>query len=93
VFSFRTSITLSRMFCLPPIWNVIPGELNHFYAMVAIAFVGGSLVQGLAGHNVAEAAAAGCVVLTGTLQIFPKNASASSYHILIEYLYHPSITV
>ncbi|KAG0563946.1 hypothetical protein KC19_8G071000 [Ceratodon purpureus] len=41
------------------------GELNHFYAMVPIAFVGGSLVQGLAGHNLAEAAAAGCIVLTG----------------------------
>lgn len=42
------------------------GELNHFYAMVPIAFVGGSLVEGLAGHNIAEAAAAGCVVLTGS---------------------------
>lgn len=43
----------------------ILGELNHFYAIVPIAFVGGSLFQGLAGHNIAEAAAAGCIVLTG----------------------------
>lgn len=55
------------------------GELNRFYSMVPIAFVGGSLCQGLAGHNVAEAAAAGCVVLTGTLEISIRNASSSSY--------------
>lgn len=53
------------------------GELNQFYAMVPIAFVGGSLVQGLAGHNIAEAAAAGCVVLTGAKLPSPKNALAS----------------
>ena len=33
-----------------------------------MAFVGGSLVHGLAGHNLAEPAAAGCVVLTGIIE-------------------------
>lgn len=51
------------------------GELNHFYAIVPIAFVGGSLFQGLAGHNIAEAAAAGCIVLTGTDSDDSANAS------------------
>ncbi len=44
------------------------GELKEFYSLAPVAFVGGSLVKGLSGHNLAEAAAAGCVVLTGTLQ-------------------------
>jgi 3-deoxy-D-manno-octulosonic-acid transferase len=42
------------------------GELKEFYSLAPVAFVGGSLVEGLSGHNLAEAAAAGCVVLTGT---------------------------
>jgi len=41
------------------------GELKEFYSLAPVAFVGGSLVKGLSGHNLAEAAAAGCVVLTG----------------------------
>jgi 3-deoxy-D-manno-octulosonic-acid transferase len=41
------------------------GELKEFYSLAPVAFVGGSLVEGLSGHNLAEAAAAGCVVLTG----------------------------
>lgn len=46
--------------------------------MVPIAFVGGSLVEGLAGHNVAEAAAAGCIVLTGTYVMLHKCTSDAS---------------
>ncbi|XP_047316563.1 probable 3-deoxy-D-manno-octulosonic acid transferase, mitochondrial [Impatiens glandulifera] len=41
------------------------GELRQLYRLVPIAVVGGSLLPGLAGHNISEAAAAGCVVLTG----------------------------
>ncbi|EFJ37012.1 hypothetical protein SELMODRAFT_76719 [Selaginella moellendorffii] len=42
------------------------GELTRLYNSVPIAVVGGSLLKGLAGHNMAEAAACGCAVLTGT---------------------------
>eukprot|EP00850_Spirogloea_muscicola_P002451 SM000009S23580 [mRNA] locus=s9:793839:797987:- [translate_table: standard] len=41
------------------------GELQLLYAEVAVAFVGGSLLPHCRGHNLAEAAAAGCAVLTG----------------------------
>eukprot|EP00850_Spirogloea_muscicola_P023154 SM000333S12556 [mRNA] locus=s333:75564:79742:+ [translate_table: standard] len=41
------------------------GELQLLYAEVAVAFVGGSLLPHCCGHNLAEAAAAGCAVLTG----------------------------
>ncbi|KAJ7529898.1 hypothetical protein O6H91_15G070500 [Diphasiastrum complanatum] len=41
------------------------GELQQFYGLTPIAFVGGSLLNGLSGHNMAEAAACGCAVLTG----------------------------
>lgn len=46
----------------------VSGELKSFYSLVPVAFVGGSLVHGLAGHNLAEPAAAGCVVLTGIIE-------------------------
>lgn len=42
------------------------GELRLFYSLTPIAVVGGSFFPGLKGHNLAEAAAAGCAVLTGT---------------------------
>ncbi|XP_057859497.2 probable 3-deoxy-D-manno-octulosonic acid transferase, mitochondrial isoform X1 [Cryptomeria japonica] len=41
------------------------GELKDLYKISPIAVVGGSFLPGLAGHNIAEAAAAGCAVLTG----------------------------
>ncbi|XP_071688392.1 probable 3-deoxy-D-manno-octulosonic acid transferase, mitochondrial [Rutidosis leptorrhynchoides] len=41
------------------------GELRQFYRLTPIAVIGGSLLPGLTGHNLAEAAAAGCAVLTG----------------------------
>lgn len=41
------------------------GELRMFYSLTPIAVVGGSFVPGSAGHNISEAAAAGCAVLTG----------------------------
>lgn len=41
------------------------GELNVFYALADVAFVGGSLVAGIGGHNVIEPAAAACVFTTG----------------------------
>ncbi|CAK9165549.1 unnamed protein product [Ilex paraguariensis] len=41
------------------------GELRQFYRLTPIAVIGGSFLPGLAGHNISEAAAAGCAVLTG----------------------------
>ncbi|XP_026397635.1 probable 3-deoxy-D-manno-octulosonic acid transferase, mitochondrial isoform X2 [Papaver somniferum] len=51
-----------RAHCLDfPIW----GELRSLYRIIPVAVIGGSFLPGLAGHNVSEAAAAGCAVLTG----------------------------
>ncbi|GFP94435.1 probable 3-deoxy-d-manno-octulosonic acid transferase mitochondrial [Phtheirospermum japonicum] len=41
------------------------GELRNFYRLTPIAVIGGSFLLGLAGHNISEAAAAGCAILTG----------------------------
>ncbi|KAL2481265.1 putative 3-deoxy-D-manno-octulosonic acid transferase [Abeliophyllum distichum] len=41
------------------------GELRDFYRLTPIAVVGGSFLPGSAGHNISEAAATGCAVLTG----------------------------
>ncbi|GLT89900.1 hypothetical protein SLE2022_078610 [Rubroshorea leprosula] len=41
------------------------GELRHMYKLTPIAVIGGSFLRGFAGHNISEAAAAGCAVLTG----------------------------
>ncbi|KAL0888701.1 hypothetical protein Bca101_012684 [Brassica carinata] len=41
------------------------GELREFYRVAPIAVIGGSFSPGLTGHNVSEAAAAGCAVITG----------------------------
>ena len=41
------------------------GELRDMYSCASVAFVGGSLIPGLAGHNLAEAARASCAVITG----------------------------
>ncbi|KAF9597061.1 hypothetical protein IFM89_015252 [Coptis chinensis] len=41
------------------------GELRSLYRLTPIAVIGGSFLPGLAGHNLSEAAAAGCAVLTG----------------------------
>jgi 3-deoxy-D-manno-octulosonic-acid transferase len=41
------------------------GELGLFYALAGIAFVGGSLVSGIGGHNPLEPARLGCAVAIG----------------------------
>ncbi|KAK9723887.1 hypothetical protein RND81_05G032200 [Saponaria officinalis] len=41
------------------------GELREFYRLMPIAVVGGSFLPTLAGHNISEAMASGCAVLTG----------------------------
>lgn len=41
------------------------GELRLLYQVSWVAFIGGSLFKGMAGHNLAEAAAASCAVITG----------------------------
>ncbi|KAK9058826.1 hypothetical protein SSX86_023669 [Deinandra increscens subsp. villosa] len=45
--------------------NEYVGELKQFYRLTPIAVVGGSFLAGFTGHNISEAAAAGCAVLTG----------------------------
>jgi 3-deoxy-D-manno-octulosonic-acid transferase len=37
------------------------------YRVTPVAVIGGSFLSGLAGHNISEAAAAGCAVMTGEL--------------------------
>ncbi|CAL9026595.1 unnamed protein product [Prunus brigantina] len=41
------------------------GELKHLYRLTPVAVIGGSFFPTLSGHNISEAAAAGCAVLTG----------------------------
>nr|XP_011466803.1 PREDICTED: probable 3-deoxy-D-manno-octulosonic acid transferase, mitochondrial isoform X1 [Fragaria vesca subsp. vesca] len=41
------------------------GELRHLYRLTPIAVIGGSFFPSLSGHNISEAAAAGCAILTG----------------------------
>ncbi|VVB13102.1 unnamed protein product [Arabis nemorensis] len=41
------------------------GELRELYRVAPIAVIGGSFLPGLTGHNLSEAAAAGCAVITG----------------------------
>lgn len=41
------------------------GELDRWYALSDVAFVGGSLTPDIGGHNVIEPAAAACVFVTG----------------------------
>ncbi|CAA6655063.1 unnamed protein product [Spirodela intermedia] len=41
------------------------GELRTLYRITPIAVIGGSFLPELSGHNLSEAAAAGCAVLTG----------------------------
>ncbi|PIN09903.1 Lipid IV(A) 3-deoxy-D-manno-octulosonic acid transferase [Handroanthus impetiginosus] len=41
------------------------GELRNFYRLTPIAVIGGSFLLGSTGHNISEAAAAGCAILTG----------------------------
>ncbi|XP_014621041.1 probable 3-deoxy-D-manno-octulosonic acid transferase, mitochondrial isoform X6 [Glycine max] len=40
------------------------GELRLLYTLMPITVIGGSLLPGWSGHNISEAAAAGCAVLT-----------------------------
>jgi 3-deoxy-D-manno-octulosonic-acid transferase len=40
-----------------------------FYRVTPIAVIGGSFLFGLSGHNISEAAAAGCAVVTGTSKV------------------------
>jgi 3-deoxy-D-manno-octulosonic-acid transferase len=42
------------------------GELRELYSVAPIAVIGGSFIPGLTGHNLSEAAAAGCAVITGS---------------------------
>ncbi|KFK24841.1 hypothetical protein AALP_AA8G031600 [Arabis alpina] len=41
------------------------GELRELYRVAPIAVIGGSFLPGLTGHNLSEAAAAGCTIITG----------------------------
>lgn len=48
-------------------WNIEiwAGELRVLYRASGVAVIGGSFLPGLCGHNVSEAAAAACSILTG----------------------------
>lgn len=46
------------------------GELRDLYGLSPVAVIGGSFLPGLTGHNISEAAAAGCAVLTGDHLLF-----------------------
>lgn len=46
-------------------FSCFAGELRYFYSLTPIAVIGGSFFPDLTGHNISEAAAAGCAVLTG----------------------------
>lgn len=41
------------------------GELRVLYQLIPVSVIGGSFLPGSAGHNISEAAAAGCAILTG----------------------------
>lgn len=43
----------------------VPSDLTLMYSVSEIAFVGNSLLEGCGGHNLAEAAVAGCAVVVG----------------------------
>ncbi|KAI5076781.1 hypothetical protein GOP47_0008846 [Adiantum capillus-veneris] len=55
------------------------GDLKLLYQVSSVAFIGGSLFKGMTGHNLAEAAAASCAVLTG-LHIGPFSQMVSDFH-------------
>jgi hypothetical protein len=50
------------VYCHP---TCLTGELRQLYTLTPIAVIGGSFLPGLSGHNISEAAAAGCAILTG----------------------------
>uniref|UniRef100_A0A0E0CAI8 lipid IVA 3-deoxy-D-manno-octulosonic acid transferase n=1 Tax=Oryza meridionalis TaxID=40149 RepID=A0A0E0CAI8_9ORYZ len=52
-------------------------ELRMLYRVTPIAVIGGSFLPGLAGHNISEAAAVGCAVMTGP-------HVGHFYHMLVE---------
>ena len=64
-FGFRTA----RRSCIAGGWEVLVvdtiGELRRLYGLADVAFVGGSLVEGVGGHNVLEVIAHGKVALFG----------------------------
>ncbi|WMV52410.1 hypothetical protein MTR67_045795, partial [Solanum verrucosum] len=74
------------------------GELQKFYRLTPIAVIGGSFLPGSAGHNISEAAAAGCAILTGPYighfshmatqmqRLNPLSVLQVSGHILVEAL-------
>jgi 3-deoxy-D-manno-octulosonic-acid transferase len=44
--------------------------IKMFYRVTPIAVIGGSFLSGLSGHNISEAAAAGCAVVTDTSKVY-----------------------
>lgn len=43
------------------------GEMDLWYSLASLAFVGGSMVAGVGGHNLSEAAFCSCAVVVGEL--------------------------
>lgn len=70
VLSFTLMFLVATPLCtfsIDMIWFCLfsSGELREFYGVAPIAVIGGSFFPELTGHNVSEAAAAGCAVITG----------------------------
>uniref|UniRef100_A0A0D9V7Z5 Amino acid transporter transmembrane domain-containing protein n=1 Tax=Leersia perrieri TaxID=77586 RepID=A0A0D9V7Z5_9ORYZ len=75
---------LQQQFNNRPIWMAASihkgedeSELRMLYRVTPIAVIGGSFLSGLAGHNISEAAAVGCAVMTGP-------HVGHFYHMLVE---------
>lgn len=61
----------------------LTGELRQLYTLTPIAVIGGSFLPGLSGHNISEAAAAGCAILTGTIFDLYCSSYKSQHCILV----------
>uniref|UniRef100_A0A0E0JR85 3-deoxy-D-manno-octulosonic-acid transferase N-terminal domain-containing protein n=1 Tax=Oryza punctata TaxID=4537 RepID=A0A0E0JR85_ORYPU len=73
-------LKFSHSFSMDHFMKEIPwkaGELRMLYRVTPIAVIGGSFLPGLAGHNISEAAAVGCAVMTGP-------HVGHFYHMLVE---------
>lgn len=68
------------IYCRP---TCLTGELRQLYTLTPIAVIGGSFLPGLSGHNISEAAAAGCAILTGARFDLFCSSYKSQHSILV----------
>jgi len=55
---------IGRLYCAGAVFGVA-GRMDLWYSLASLAFVGGSLVPGIGGHNLSEAAFCSCAVVVG----------------------------